>query len=301
MSTTERATVTASENPMILRERLRDRLKKAREQAGLTQRQVANAFGWSPSKVIRIENGRIGVSVTDAMALVSQYGIEGDEARELVDLAKAARQPSWFAPYRPVISSAFEAFLAYEESAKIVRAYEPNITPGLLQTEEYARAVLQSFPQGGEGPESSNLELRVDLRMKRQKILQSEDAEFFFILDECALHRRVGNETIMRQQHEALLRINDMPNVTILYVPFTVGVYPLYTGPCHIFESANADDDLVVFLENPDGDTILNEKSPRTGKGKDPGDYLDEFWQVERELAKPITRSSLPYGGPGSA
>jgi transcriptional regulator with XRE-family HTH domain len=293
VSTAERAAVTVSENPMILRERLRDRLKKARETAGLTQRQVADTFGWSPSKVIRIENGRIGVSVTDAMALTSEYGIESDEARQLIELAKAARQPSWFASYRTVISSVFETFLAYEESAKIVRAYEPNVMPGLLQTEEYARALLKSFNQG-------DLELRVDLRMKRQKILQSEEAEFFFILDESALHRRIGSEAIMRQQHEALLRINEMPNVTVFFVPFTVGVYPLHTGPCHIFESANADDDLVVFLENPEGDTILNEKSPRTGKGKEPGDYLDEFWVVERDCAVEINRANFPHGGAGS-
>jgi len=289
--------VTVSENPMILRERLRDRLKKAREQAGLTQRQVADAFGWSPSKVIRIENGKIGVSVTDAMALVSQYGIDGDDGRQLIDLAKAARQPSWFTAYRSVISSVFETFLAYEESAKIVRAYEPNVTPGLLQTEEYPRAIMKALPRGTETVDDETLELRVDLRMKRQKILQSEEAEFFFILDECALHRRIGSDAIMRQQHEALLRIQEMPNVTILYVPFTVGIYPLYAGPCHIFESANADDDLVAFLENPDGDTILNEKSPRTGKSKDPSDYLDDFWTVEREYALPITRDALPYGG----
>ncbi|MET9889479.1 Scr1 family TA system antitoxin-like transcriptional regulator [Streptomyces sp. NPDC006465] len=301
VSTTERAAVAVQENPMILRQRLRDRLKRARETAGLTQRQVADTFGWSPSKVIRIENGRIGVSVTDAMALVAEYGIESEEARQLIDLTKAARQPSWFTAYRSVITPEFETFLAYEESASIVRAYERDVVPGLLQTEEYARALLQGIAEGGEEGGDEVLELRVDLRMKRQKILQSDEAEFFFILDESALHRRVGNAAIMRQQHEALLRINETSNVNVFYVPFTAGAYyPLFRGPCHIFESSSADDDLVTFLENPDGDVILSEKTPRTSKRKDPADYLDAFWKVERNYAVEISRDILPPGGQDS-
>ncbi|MEU4168998.1 helix-turn-helix transcriptional regulator [Streptomyces sp. NPDC026665] len=294
----ERDAVILSENPMFLRQRLRDRLKKAREAAGLTQQQVADTFGWSPSKVIRIENGKIGVSVTDAMALASRYEIDNDEQQELVELARAARQPSWYAPYKEVMTPALEAYIAYEESATIVRNYERNVVPGLLQTEEYARALLQSLQEESDDAAAStgagqrHLELRVDLRMKRQKALESEDSQFFFILDEAVLRRVVGGETVMRQQYETLLRLNTLPNVTVLYVPFTVGPYPLFRSPYQIFEFGSSDDDLVAYLESPSGEALLNERAS-LGDRKEPADYLDAFWTVEKRLAQPITREVL--------
>lgn len=285
-----------SENPMFLRQRLRDRLKKAREAAELTQQEVADAFGWSPSKVIRIENGKIGVSVTDTMALASRYNIAAEEQQELVDLARAARQPSWYAPYKEVMTPALEAYLTYEESATIVRNYERNVVPGLLQTEEYARALLQSLQEetddAGAGAGQRHLELRVDLRMKRQKALESQDAQFFFILDEAVLHRVVGSEAVMHQQHETLLRLNGLPNVTILYVPFTAGPYPLFRSPYQLFQFGPSDDDLVAYLESPSGEALLSERAS-LGDHTEPTDYLDAFWSVEKTLARPVTREAL--------
>lgn len=269
---------------MFLRQRLRDRLKRAREAAGMTQQQVAEVFGWSPSKVIRIENGKIGISITDAMALVQHYGISGDEATELVTLAKAARQPSWYAPYKSIMTPELEAYVSYEESASIVRNFERNVVPGILQTEEYARAILEEFWTGPE------LELSVELRMRRQRVLET-GAEFFFILDESVLRRTVGSDAVMRQQREALLRANEYPNVQIQYVPFGKGLYPLFRTPYQIFEFAGGSDDLVAYLENPDGEVLLSEAMPRYGAKRSPADYLDAFWHVERTVAENIGES----------
>ncbi|MER7929703.1 helix-turn-helix transcriptional regulator [Streptomyces sp. NPDC096057] len=282
-----------SENPMFLRQRLRDRLKKGREAAGLTQQQVADAFGWSPSKVIRIENGKIGVSVTDAMALVSRYGIEDSDGSDLIELARKARQPSWYAPYKEVMSPELEAYIAYEESASIVRNYERNVMPGLLQTEEYAMALLRALQDELDDAAARQLELRVELRMQRQKVLEVAEAEFFFILDESVLRRVVGSDAVMRQQYETLLRVNEQPNVTVLYVPFSEGVYPLFRTPYQIFEFASENDDLVAYLEGPGGETVLNERAAVSGNRKEPADYLDAFWDVEKTRAKPITREVL--------
>lgn len=94
---------------------------------------MADPFGWFPSKVIRIENGKIGVSVTDTMALASRYGIDAAEQQELIDMAQASGQPSWHAPCKEVMTPTLETYIAYEESAKIVRNYERNIVPGLQQ------------------------------------------------------------------------------------------------------------------------------------------------------------------------
>lgn len=291
---TEGDAMTTSENPMFLRQRLRDRLKKARETAGLTQQQVADAFGWSPSKVIRIENGKIGVSITDAMALVSKYGIDPDDGRQLVDLAKAARRPSWYAPYRPVMTPQLEVFVAYEESASIVRAFECNMVPGLIQTEEYARALMIGFEaEGGPRRVPGNLELSVELRMRRQRVLETENTEFYFILDEAALRRTIGDETIMRQQYEALLRLNDLPNVNIFYVPFSVGIYPFFRTPYSLFAFSDSDDSLVAYIETPAGQELLNEKTPKSTSKLEPEDYLDGFWKVEKNFAKEISEDVL--------
>lgn len=278
---------------MFLRQRLRDRLKKARENANITQQQVASNFGWSPSKVIRIENGKIGASVTDVMALISLYMIGEPDAQQLIALAKAARQPSWYAGYRQVISPEFDAYLAYEESASIVRTFARNVLPGLLQTEEYARSLFESLGGEKEGDQDAGIELRVELRMKRQRVLESETAQFFFVIDEAAARRVVGSETVMRQQYQTLLRMNEMPNITVLYVPFSAGLYPLFRNPYHIFEFASDSDDLVAYLETPDGDALLSEKTPRPGRRRQPADYLDAFWKVEKTFAKEITEQII--------
>ncbi|WP_158239637.1 helix-turn-helix domain-containing protein [Streptomyces carminius] len=284
--------MSASENPIFLRQRLRDRLKRAREAADLTQQQVADSFGWSPSKVIRIENGKIGVSVTDAMALLGKYGIAGEEADQLIALAKAARQPTWYSGYRQIISPEFQAYLAYEESASIVRNFARNVIPGLMQTEEYARTLLRGFNEG-EGAEKGDLEMRVELRMRRQRVLESDSAQFFFVLDEAALRRFVGGDTVMRQQYEALLRTNELPNVKVMYVPFTAGIYPLFRTPYQVFEFPSDNDDLVAYLETPEGEVLLSEKTPRAGRRLQPADYLDTFWKVEKTVAVEITEEIL--------
>ncbi len=280
-------TVTASENPMFLRQRLRDRLKRAREAAALTQQQVADRFSWSPSKVIRIENGKIGVSITDAMALAEAYALSPDEREELVALARAARRPPWFAPYRGVMTPALEAYIAYEESATIVRAFERNVMPGLVQTEEYARSLLQTIEE--DRPEAA--EHRIELRIRRQQILTSQQAEFFFILDESVLRRTIGSSEIMRQQCETLLRVSELPNVTVYYVPFTAGAYPFFRTPYQVFTFE--DGDPVAYLETTDGEFLLYEHAAG-GDRRDPADYLDAFLQVERSgTALPLTEEVL--------
>ncbi|MFG2351521.1 helix-turn-helix domain-containing protein [Streptomyces phaeochromogenes] len=290
-----------SENPMFLRQRLREWLKKAREAAELTQQQVADTFGWSASKVIRIENGKIAVSVTDAMALAALYGLDSEKQRELVELARAARQPSWYTPYKEVMTKELEAYIAYEESARIVRAFERNVMPGLVQTEEYARALMRNLPDPtGEG-HGGQLELRVDLRMKRQKVLESTDAQFFFILDESVLRRTIGNSAIMRQQRETLLRVSELPHVNIYYVPFTEGLYPLFRTPYQVFAIDDEEEDLVAYLEDAHGEAILSERAVRTTRnGLEPADYLDAFLEVERNGPARLISEDIVLGNSGA-
>ncbi|MGW1880101.1 helix-turn-helix domain-containing protein [Streptomyces sp. NPDC001975] len=274
--------MTVAENPMYSRQRLAQRLRKGREDAGFTQQQVAEEFTWSPSKVIRIESGSKPVNVADAMVLMAHYRIIGEEADRLTELAKAARQPSWYAGYKEIMSPEFEAFLAYEESASVVRDFARNVIPGLLQTEEYTDALLEAF-----GVSADVREKRVELRMRRQKVLDT-DAEFFYLLDESTLRRQIGSENLMRHQYEALLASNERPNIKIMFVPFKVGIYPLFRSPYTIFEFPESDD-LVAYLEKPETEELLSEKTPRSGR-QSPTDYLDAFWEVERSLALDITQ-----------
>ncbi|MGW6790416.1 helix-turn-helix domain-containing protein [Streptomyces chartreusis] len=272
-----------AENPMYSRQRLARRLRKGREGVGLTQQQVAEAFGWSPSKVIRLEGGTKPVSVPDTMVLLSKYEIAGEEAEQLIELAKVARQPSWYASYREIMSPEFEAYLAYEESASIIRDFARNVVPGLLQTEEYAEALFEAF-----GVPEETREMRVELRLKRQKVLDTS-TQLFFILDEAALRRQVGSETTMGHQYEALVMANERPNVTVLYVPFQAGIYPLFRSPYSIFEFPDGDD-LVAYLEKPETEELLSEKTPKSGH-LSPSDYLDSFWKLEHSLALDVTQA----------
>lgn len=269
------------EEPGFQRARLRDRLKKARESAGLKQREVAEQLDWSPSKVIRIEAGTVGVSVTDVRVLAEHYGIT-DQAQitALTGMARAARRPPWWDQYRPWVTQDFETYLGYESSASIIRNFEPNLVPGLLQTEEYMRVVLNQLSFGTEKTEQL-----VQLRLERQdRLIQSDGPESFFILDEAVIRRTVGSSETMHKQFERLLKINEMSNVRVLTVPFSVGIYPRFGSPYALFEFPDDEDDMVVYLENPDGEAILSEKALGRTSQRRPTDYLDIFWEVERGL-----------------
>ena len=281
-----------AENPAFQGHRLRDRLRKAREAAGLTQREVAERLDWSPSKIIRIESGKIRVTVTDTMALVSHYGIEPSQAQEYTELARAARQLPWYAPYRSVTTPELQAYLAYESSASIIRNFEANLIPGLLQIEGYTRSILGALAEENENVRK-NLDLLLQLRMERQeRTLQPHDREFFFVIDEGALRRVVGSAEVMRQQYERLLEANSLPNVTVLAVPFEAGPYPHFRAPYVVFEFPEDEDDIVAYVENPDGEVLLSEKSPGSDR-KQPADYLDIFWKVEKGVAKEVTSDFL--------
>lgn len=277
---------TREQDPIFQRERLRDRLRKAREATGLKQRQVAESLEWSPSKVIRIENGTVGVSITDVRVLLAHYEVtDQEQVREITAMARAAKQPPWWAPYRGVANSEYLTYVSYETSASVVRNFETNLVPGLLQTEEYAKAVIED--------ENANA-LLLDLRLERQdRLIRPDGPELFFIMDESVIRRGVGNQGIMRNQLERFLALNELPNISIMVIPFSAGIYPQFRSPYVIFEFADSGDDLVAYLENPDGQVIFSEKNPSYGGVKKPSDYLDAFWYVEKNVAKEISEEIL--------
>lgn len=244
-----------SPSPGVQRRRLRTELRRARQQAELTQEQVATAMDWSLSKVIRIEAGSVGVSTNDLKALLRLYKIFDDEqTADLIALARAGRERSWQSAYRDVVSPRLLQLIEYEASASISRNFQPLLVPGLLQTEEYARAVLGQFAAP---TTAERIDAQVEVRMRRQELVDRDDPPLlFFILDEAVTHRMVASPAVMRRQVRKLIELAGRPHVTVEIVPFSAGVHPGLQGPFVIYEFPDPADDDVLYLENPLGDVI---------------------------------------------
>ena len=234
---------------VMQRGRLTRELRRIRKDAGMTQEQVAAAIEWSLSKLIRIEGGGVSISVSDLKSLLTLYQItDEDHVEELVALARAARQRSWFTAFRDITSPQYVTFVGYEAAASIIRQFEPTLIPGQLQTEEYARAVTLEYA-------ADRVDKLVEIRIRRQELLEESRRLFFFILDEAAIRRQVGaptNPGIMRRQLRKLIETARQPNITIEIVPFSAGVHPGMKGPFTVLEFAGYDED-ILYLENARG------------------------------------------------
>lgn len=236
-------------SPVVQRRRLRTELRRARLDAGLTQEQVATAMDWSLSKLIRIETGTVGISTNDLKAILAHYKITDDRrTAELLALSRGARERSWWNAYRDV-SPRLIQLIEYESASFIIRNFQPMLIPGLLQTEEYAAAMIRNLtPQAT----AHEVDTGVEMRMKRQQLLlQSEMPLMFFIMDEAAVRRLVGGKEAMRRQIQRLLGESEKPTVTIEVVPFSAGEHPGMQGPFMLFEFPDAADDDALYLEGP--------------------------------------------------
>ena len=252
-------------SPLKLRRRLRTELRTARLSSNLTQEQVAKAMEWSLSKMNRIEKAKSAISINDLRALLPLYGItDKGQAEELLELARAiarargARYDQWWRRYNEVAPATLLELLDYESTASSVSQFETIFAPGILQTEEYASAVLQVFYDKNTSAE--RVAGLVDLRTRRRELLTSEGAPTFsFVLDEPVIRRLVGSPAVMRQQLEHLVHVANLPNVTIRIVPFAAGLHSGMKQPFELIQFADASDDNIVFLESPRGDFISDD------------------------------------------
>ncbi|MEU6124545.1 helix-turn-helix transcriptional regulator [Streptomyces sp. NPDC047123] len=256
----------------LQRLRLRTELRKARTAAELTQRQVAATMEWSPSKLIRIEAGEVGISVNDLRPLLEAYGIRDRRRIEsLLDLARGSRKMP-YTEYRDLYSKEFLNFLALEASTSIVRAFNSLQVPGPLQTEEYGRAIIRSYDKGAA---DDVIERAVEVRLSRQETLTSGEREVFYILDESVVRRQVGGPGVMKAQLERLAEIAALPKVSIQILPFSVGAHPGIQGPFTLFEFESDEMPDSLYLENPRGDSYS------TNAPEESGLYLERFWELE--------------------
>jgi transcriptional regulator with XRE-family HTH domain len=279
LTAAEGAKMNDSTSPMLLRRRLRADLRTARLKNNLTQEQVAKAMEWSLSKMNRIEQAKSGISANDLRALLALYGITNKEqVGELIDLARASRQtPWWRRRYGDVAPEGLLRLMDYESAASKVSQFEAMFVPGLLQTEEYASAVLPIFYD-----EKSSADRLAELRTARRNMLTSENApEFAFVIDESVIHRVVGTPDVTERQLLHLVDISQLGNVTIQVVPFTASVHPGMKGSFKVVEFEDAPDESILFLESPRGDFISD----------DPGEalnYLVEFQHIQEKSLSPL-------------
>ncbi|HEX5296864.1 MAG TPA: helix-turn-helix transcriptional regulator [Streptosporangiaceae bacterium] len=264
----------------MLRRRLRTELRAARLKRDLTQDQVAKAMDWSLSKMNRIEKAKTGISTNDLKALLPFYGItDSSQTEELLDLARAARQPGWWRHYSDVAPPALLELIDYESAASGVRQFETTFVPGILQTEEYASAVLQVLYD--EESVSEKVAILVDLRTRRRGLLTSQNApNFVFVLDESVIVRLVGSQSATSQQLEHLVNMAKLPNVTIQIVPFRAGLHPGMKGPFEVVEFDDTPDENIVFVEEQNGNFISDEP-------KQTGSYIEAFRRIREKSLSP--------------
>ncbi len=270
----------------MYRRRLRNELRAARLDKGLTQEQVATAMEWSLSKMNRIEKAKTGISANDLKGLLPLYGIaDRKRTEELLALARASRQTPWWRGYTGVAPSTLLQLIDYENAASSISQFEPMFVPGILQIEEYALAVLRvSY---GEGSSAERVPALVDLRTRRRKLLASEGApKFSFVLDESVVRRTAGSAATMSRQLNHLVTLADQPNVTIQVVPFTAGLHPGMRGAFKVIEFDDEPDETVAFLEGVHGDVITDDREQTRS-------YLDTFDRVTQIALKPADSVAL--------
>jgi transcriptional regulator with XRE-family HTH domain len=234
--------------PTALRIALGAQLRRLREARNLTTGEAAEAIRATHSKISRLERGRSAARQRDVADLLTLYGVTDEAERErLLELARQATAPGWWQQYGDILPKWFELYVGLERAASVIRAYEVQFVHGLMQTEDYARAVI--LIANAHAP-AEEIDRRVSIRMKRQQLLTQPDApELWAVLDEAALRRAPCSRDVMRAQLEHLQQITDLPNVTLQIVPFHVGPHAAAGGPFTILRFPEPDLPDLVYLE----------------------------------------------------
>lgn len=235
--------------PTALRMILGKQLQALRERAGLSYEEAADAIFASSWTIRRMEKGEGGLKIKSVKGLLMAYGIT--DVREIdafLELSREASKPGWWHSYSDVLPSWFRTAVGLEEAASLIRYYEPQFVPGLLQTEEYIRAIITARSAGA--PEEE-IERIVDLRLARQELVTRTDApELWAVIDETVLRRPIGGRAVMREQIAHLIEDTELPNVTLQVMPFAAGWHPAMYGTFWIFRFPARELPDVVFGEN---------------------------------------------------
>lgn len=268
----------AIETPELMRRRLKAALRQARDDAGITQQDAADSLEWSVSKIIRIEQGAVGVSATDLRALLALYRID-DPARadELALLARGSRTREKWSQYRDVYGRESLTLFGTEGAARVIYKYEPTFVPGLFQTEEYAEALLK-----GLGHDRATITSMVKARLDRQELLERERGpRLDFVLGEAVVSRAVGSAGVMRRQLERIRELAARPDISVQVLLFSAGAHPGMMGAFTILEFADPELDDMLYLENAGGETVTRDQPELVAE------YRDTFGRLQSMATKP--------------
>jgi len=237
-----------SGGPTALRIMLGAHLRRLREARGISREDAGWQIRASESKISRMELGRVGFKERDVADLLTHYGLaDGEERERLLTLARDANAPGWWHRYSDILPAWFQPYIGLESAASLIRNYEVQFIPGLLQTQEYARAVV-NLGHARTGPEG--VDRRVELRMTRQQVLHKPEAlQFWAVVDEAALRRPVGGRAVMIGQLDGLISATELPNVRVQVVPFGIGGHAAHGGAFSIMRFAEPDLPDVVYVE----------------------------------------------------
>ncbi|MTE22203.1 helix-turn-helix domain-containing protein [Streptomyces sp. TRM43335] len=234
------------------------RLRDLRERAGWSFEAAARVLSVTTSTVRRMEKAEVGLRPLYVKALLESYGVEKDEVDAFLALVEKANRPGWWHRFRSVLPDWFSLYVSLESEASLIRSYEPHCVPGLLQTEDYARALLRTgFP----GADEEELDRRVALRMGRQRLLAKDDApRLWMVLDEQVLRRPVGDAGVMRAQIDRLIEESTKPNISVQIMPFEAGPHPGMFGPFQLFRFSYPELPDVVYTESLTGAVYIDER-----------------------------------------
>ena len=273
--------------PSSAKRRLGVALKDARESAGLSLEDAARSIQRSAATLSRLERGRLQKPrLIEVRALIERYGDSavGNEQREqIIRLTTQAAEPAWFRSFRDVLGGPMTAddaqrYIEFESDASVIRSFEPETVPGLLQTRGYAQAIIDVFFPTYTPAERARF---VELRLARQQVFQRPGEPFHFdvVIGEAALRRRLTEPAVMREQMQALLSYveDERPEVTVRVAPIELGHPAVYGGSYVVMDLVDPDENGVVYLESRlEPQFVQND------------DTIDDFRRLHRELIEVV-------------
>ncbi|GAA2719839.1 helix-turn-helix transcriptional regulator [Actinocorallia aurantiaca] len=269
-------------SPTVRRRRLAAEMRRLRADRQVNLDEVAKGSDVGRTTVYRIEQASHAPKVNDIRALCRYYGLSEEATEELVTLARESRQRGWW--QRPGSSSSipawFETYIGLEEEASELLVYEPELITGLLQTEEYYRALLGVDPVLPEEGDAER-DRRVEVRLKRQERLYGPDTpKLWVILNEASVRRTVGGRTVMKKQLEQLIALSRPRRITLQILPFSAGAHAAVDGAFHILHFPRQAHPSIVYLQFRRGSLYLEEKA-------DIAEYMDIYEHLRAMALSP--------------
>ncbi|RCW42752.1 helix-turn-helix protein [Halopolyspora algeriensis] len=230
-------------------------LRRLREAAEISRADAGYSIRASGSKISRLELGRVSFKERDVSDLLTMYGVtDAGERERFLDMVQRSNEPGWWHRYTDLMPEWFQDYVGLEESVSRIQTYELQFVPGLMQTQDYARAVAS---HGRPEFADEDVERRVTLRMQRQKLLSRPDApRLWAVIDESVLHRPIGGNRVMRAQIDHLLEITKLPHVTLQVVPYRLSGYAA-EGAFSMLRFAEPELPDLVYIEHLSGALYL--------------------------------------------